>query len=150
MILIAHRGNIHGRSPNKENHPDYIMEAIKQDYDVEIDVWLVDNKILLGHDGPQYEVDDSFLLNERFWHHAKNMEAMHYLNSVKPNYMINCFYHQTDDCVLTSAGYIWTYPGKPILSDSAIAVCPERITGEYDISLAGGICSDFIFKYRGD
>lgn len=150
MIFIAHRGNINGKIPEKENHPDYINAALQEGYDVEIDVWLVGSKLLLGHDGPTYEVDESFLKNEHFWHHAKNMESMHYLNNAKPNYLINCFYHQTDDCVLTSGGWIWTYPGKPILSDTAVAVLPERIVELYDISKAGAICSDYIGRYKQD
>jgi len=28
MKLIAHRGNINGPNPEKENHPDYINTAI--------------------------------------------------------------------------------------------------------------------------
>jgi len=148
MILIAHRGNINGKIPERENHPDYIKEALDQGYDVEIDVWRIGDQLFLGHDGPEYKVDESFIKNESFWHHAKNIEAIHYLNNVKPNYLINCFYHQTDDCVLTSGGWIWTYPGKPILSNAAVAVLPERIGESYDIGKAGAICSDVIINFK--
>ena len=41
MKLIAHRGNVNGPNPDKENHTDYINEAIILGYDVEIDVWFV-------------------------------------------------------------------------------------------------------------
>ena len=47
MILISHRGNINGKNTEKENHPSYIDEAIKGEYDVEIDVWYVDEKLWL-------------------------------------------------------------------------------------------------------
>jgi hypothetical protein len=50
MILISHRGNINGKQPSKENHPLYIFEAIKQGFQVEIDVWFIDGKFKLGHD----------------------------------------------------------------------------------------------------
>jgi hypothetical protein len=50
MILISHRGNINGKQPNKENHSLYIFEAIKQGFQVEIDVWFIDGKFKLGHD----------------------------------------------------------------------------------------------------
>ena len=43
MILISHRGNINGKNPEKENHPDYIWVAIQAGYEVEIDVWFKDN-----------------------------------------------------------------------------------------------------------
>ena len=42
MKLISHRGNLNGRIPERENHPDYIDEAIEAGYDVEIDIWLND------------------------------------------------------------------------------------------------------------
>ena len=38
MKLIAHRGNIDGPNPSKENHPEYIESAIVDGYDVEIDL----------------------------------------------------------------------------------------------------------------
>ena len=55
MKLISHRGNLEGPNPERENHPDYIYEAIQAGYDVEIDIWFVDGKFKLGHDEPQYD-----------------------------------------------------------------------------------------------
>lgn len=146
LINIAHRGNTNGPNPDKENHPDYIKEALYSGFDVEIDVWVIDGKFILGHDKPQYEVKEEFILNDQLWHHAKNIEAISILNSLKPNYLINCFFHNIDDCTLTSGGWIWTYPGKPILCTSAIAVMPEKFP-EWDISKAGGVCTDFTIKF---
>lgn len=148
MIKIAHRGNIEGPNPSKENHPDYLITALSLGYDVEVDVWLIDDKFILGHDGPQYEVSDSFLLNKNFWLHAKNIPAISELNDrCRVKDFINCFYHDVDDCVLTSGGWIWTYPGKTIIGPSAIAVMPERVPG-WDISKAAGICSDYPNKWQ--
>jgi len=147
MIIIAHRGNLDGPNPDKENHPDYIMTALKTGFDVEVDIWFVDNKFILGHDKPQYEVNERFLLNEKMWHHAKNIEAISILNRLKPNYSINCFFNDNDACTLTSGGYIWTYPGKNVLCKEAIAVMPERVP-DWDISKAGGVCTDFPYKYK--
>ena len=56
MILISHRGNLNGKIPENENCPDYIDKAIHSGYDVEIDIWMIDNELFLGHDGPQYKV----------------------------------------------------------------------------------------------
>jgi hypothetical protein len=144
MIKIAHRGNIDGPNPDKENHPDYLQAALDLGYDVEVDVWLIDGKYILGHDGPQYEVPVSFIYNKYFWLHAKNIPAISSLN-LNGNY-INCFFHDVDDCVLTSGGWIWTYPGKTIIGPRAIAVMPERVP-DWDISKACGICSDYPNKY---
>jgi len=63
MILISHRGNINGKNPTRENSPDYIMETISMGYDVEIDIWLIDNDLFLGHDNPQYKIDIDWLKN---------------------------------------------------------------------------------------
>ena len=67
MLLIAHRGNTFGPNPEKENSPDYIMDAIDRGYDVEIDVWVREDRFLLGHDEGLYSVEIGFLSNERFW-----------------------------------------------------------------------------------
>jgi hypothetical protein len=145
MIYIAHRGNLSGPS-DKENNPDHIMKALSYGFHCELDIWYIDNKFVLGHDKPQYEIDYTFLQNDRFWHHAKNIPAFFELNRMRPNYLINCFYHDRDDATLTSGGWIWTYPGKELTSDS-IAVMPECVTFDYDYSMAYGICSDFVLKY---
>ena len=45
MILISHRGNLNGPNEDRENSPYYIMEAIDDGYDVEVDLWWVDGKV---------------------------------------------------------------------------------------------------------
>ena len=76
MILISHRGNINGRFEDWENKPEYIEDALRLGYDVEVDVWFVDGKFMLGHDEPQYETDYKFLMNEKLWCHAKHLDAL--------------------------------------------------------------------------
>ncbi len=144
MILIAHRGNIDGPNPNKENHPDYLQQAMDQGYHVELDVWWVDNKYVLGHDKPQYEVAFGYLINSKMWVHAKNIET--FLKIVEPGFLVHTFLHETDPCVLTTNKYIWTFPGYSISDNRQIAVVPERVPG-WDISRAGGVCSDYVLKY---
>jgi len=141
MILISHRGNINGRIPERENHPDYIQEALDLGYDVEIDVWCIEDKLYLGHDEPQYNINKSFLRNDRLWVHCKNPEALNKLKLEK----INIFYHETDTVALTSFGYIWAYPGKQPIKNS-IAVMPELYLD--NISQCIGICSDNIQNYK--
>ena len=55
MLLIAHRGNINGPNQDKENRPEYLLEAYNQ-FHVEADIWYIDNKLYLGHDKPQYNI----------------------------------------------------------------------------------------------
>ena len=45
MILISHRGNLNGKTDD-ENKPKYIEEAFSQGFDVEVDVWYIDNQSL--------------------------------------------------------------------------------------------------------
>ena len=143
MILISHRGNLTGPNLSRENSPDYIQEALKADYNVEIDVWYKDKTWYLGHDEPQYEVERSFFYNRFLWCHAKNIDALKELSSLG----IHCFWHQ-DDVTLTSMGYLWTYPGQPLTTKS-ICVMPERAPyNKEEITVAAGICSDNIQDYR--
>lgn len=147
MIIIAHRGNLDGPNPEKENHPDYIMGAVAAGFNVEIDVWNISGKYILGHDKPQYEINLEFLSNSHFWLHCKNITALHYLTESAHCWEYSsCFYHNTDDVTLTSQGWLWTYPGKEITRMS-IAVMPEKVSG-WDISEAGGVCTDFPHKYK--
>lgn len=140
MLLIAHRGNITGPN-NQENHPDYLLNAIEVGYDVECDVWFVDNQLYLGHDEPTYAIDNYFLRNDHFWCHAKNIPALLYMLDEN----IHCFFHDTDDVTLTSQGWIWTYPGKEITNKS-VCVLPER--ANYSIIECYGICSDYLERYN--
>jgi hypothetical protein len=142
MKYIAHRGNLYGPNPEKENHPDYINEAIKLGYDVEIDVWFIDNKWYLGHDNPIYEIKYNFLFDSRFWLHAKNGEVFDKLIKDK-NYDFNVFWHTTEDWILTSKGFIWTYPNKTLFANS-VCVLPE-FGYKGNIKECFAVCSDYIY-----
>ena len=145
MILISHRGNIDGKKPHLENQPHYIDEAIDLGYDVEIDLWFIDGRVYLGHDEPQYEVDDSWLgeRTDKLWVHCKNVESLNWIRST----ILHYFWHEADTLTLTSENYMWVYPGKqPIIG--SVAVMPER--GNDDVSKCIGICSDVIKKYKDE
>lgn len=141
MILISHRANLHGPSKKTENSPDSIDHAISMGFDVEIDVRAVGSKIFLGHDEPQEEVAKEWLLgrSKSLWIHCKNIEAMDFFDGMEFNH----FWHQEDDCTLTSRGFIWTYPGKPLFARS-IAVLPETHNAASKDLKCAGVCSDFI------
>ena len=140
MILVAHRGNVHGSEPEKENHPDYIMDAYKAGFDIEIDVWSFKGEFFLGHDEPQYMVDWRFIVNPAFWCHAKNLEALAEMLKCGAH----CFWHQEDDYTLTSEGLMWTYPGKPVCKQSVIVCTSEEETVRMSSKNILGICSDFV------
>jgi hypothetical protein len=146
MILISHRGNINGKFESWENEPTYIDKAISEGYDVEIDVWFVNNVLYLGHDKPEYGVDFRWFRDRvlHIWIHCKNIESLNYFKEI--NYDFNYFWHQNDDVTITSKGYFWTYPGKTLTKNS-IACMPETENFQ-DIEKAYGICSDYIEKYK--
>lgn len=142
MILISHRGNIVGPKPERENKSDYIQEALSLGYEVEIDVWYVDNKYYLGHDDPKYHVEESFLKQEGLWCHAKNKAALEALLAAS----IHCFWHQEDFYTLTSNNFIWTYPGND-LGQNSICVMPEKSWSQ-NLNNCSGICSDYIREWK--
>jgi len=143
MIYISHRGNLKGRNVERENQPEYIDEAIKAGFDVEIDMWWVDGRVYLGHDNPQYEVDNEWLVDraDKLWIHCKNVELLNWIRST----ILHYFWHEEDTLTLTSKQYMWVYPGKqPIIG--SIAVMPEIHNDK--IKKCAGVCSDFVEDYR--
>lgn len=142
MKFIAHRGNIYGPSLEQENNPDYILSAINSGFDVEVDVRIINDKIYLGHDEPQYEVDMSFLtsIKDFSWFHAKNKEALEFLLKNK----FHTFWHQEDDYTITSNGIVWAYPNIPT---SGIYVMPELYNTPINKDCVG-ICTDYCFIYQ--
>jgi hypothetical protein len=145
MKLISHRGNTNGRFENHENEPTYIDLAIKNGFDVEVDVWFKDNLLWLGHDKPDYGVDFRWFRDRltKLWVHCKNIEAVIYFK--KCSYPVNYFWHESDTLTLTSNGDIWVYPGKQPI-DGSIAVMPELFKD--NLTKCSGICSDFIANYK--
>lgn len=104
-------------------------------FDVEVDAWYQDGWFL-GHDKPIYPVGPLFLGTPGVWVHCKNYAALqHGLEDG-----LHCFYHTDEDYVLTSRGYIWSYPGQPG-GERTICVLPEL--GQSPQGFAG-ICSDYM------
>lgn len=140
MKLIAHRGNYQGKNIDRENTISYIQEAIDKGFDCEIDVWLKEGILYLGHDKPEIIVDYSFLYKNRIslWIHCKTPETLYYLSKLP---CAAKFFHQNDDCTLTSLGNLWTYPGKHVTPNS-IMVKFEKITLDDLEKNIYGICAD--------
>jgi hypothetical protein len=145
MKLIAHRGLVNGPDSNLENLPGQILLSLEAGYDCEIDVSYIDGKWMLGHDTPDYEVPFEFLTQPGLWIHAKNLEALYELSKTDLVY----FWHQNDDRVITSNGYIWTYPDKK-LTDRSIMLMPEWSNPSLEnLNLnCYAICSDYITKIK--
>lgn len=148
IYYIAHRGNIEGKNSELENTPDYIYQALANDYHVEVDVWYHNCQLYLGHDKPLMPVPENLLSKFDIWWHAKDIETLFYLKQNRAG--VRYFFHNKDACTLTSNNLIWTYPGKKLTPDS-ICVMPENARGFYttnDLKGCAGICSDNIKHYK--
>lgn len=144
--LIAHRGNLMGAQPEKENTLAYIQDALLAGFDVEVDVRLVDGQLYLGHDEPQEKVELYYLENSRIWVHAKTAETYLYLREIGSS--AHYFLHDEDDFAITSLGFLWTHPKCSNLTSKSVLV-----KFEYDqefipqLLQIHGICSDYVAEY---
>ena len=131
-----------------ENKPEYINSALELGYDVEIDIWVINDLLYLGHCEPNFHVDITWLIERKknLWIHCKNIQALFFFKTC--SHIFNYFWHQSDDFAMTSFGEFWTYPGKDLTSNS-IACLPE-ICDFKNLEKAKGVCSDFISKYLSE
>lgn len=152
MILISHRGNLNSPDPETENTLEQINKVIDMGYHCEIDVWVMEGKLYLGHDKEKLtEINLSDIINARLWIHCKNIQAVHYFTNLvffnnDQSRTFHCFFHQNDPIAITSHGYLWTSPGHELTTKS-IAVLPELKPNWYFVEGAG-ICSDYITRYE--
>lgn len=139
MKIISHRGNLKGSS-EFENHPKYISDAVSLGLDVEVDIWFINGDFYLGHDSPQYKIEERFIENNKLWCHAKNLAA---LDKMLYNKNIHCFWHEEDRRTLTSKNIIWTYPDEDICKNSVIVCIDNSWKNRYNDIY--GVCTDHCF-----
>ena len=146
MLKIAHRGNLYGPNHKLENSPDYLDKAIDLGFDIEVDIWYTDNGFFLGHDRPDYKVDESYLdgISNNSWFHCKNFLAMDYVSKNLNSF--NYFWQDSDRFSLTSKGYIWTNINEKEFSDRSVLVNLSVPDKEYMDSVANvyGVCNDYV------
>ena len=149
MKIISHRGNLDGPNPSVENTTKQIKLAIKNNLDVEIDVWVLQNKIYLGHDNPKYNIPYKFLTeNQNFlWIHCKNLEAISFFKERNEGFCsYNYFWHETDKVTLTSNGIPWCYPGIFVKNGITVHCNSDwhnKVNENPDIL---GVCTDYPLK----
>lgn len=143
MKIISHRANLNGPNKELENNPKQVIETIKE-YDTEIDLWFMSGELFLGHDGPQYKINDNFLnLNKnKLWVHAKNLDCITYLFNTD----LNWFWHENDKVTLTSKNNIWCYPGTYINNGITVVFNDSKKCDIPNYCL--GICTDYPTRYR--
>jgi hypothetical protein len=146
MIYIAHRGNCDGPDEINENKPEYLLNAIAKGFYVETDLWVINDILYLGHNKPDYKIEIGFLLDikNKLFCHCKNIDALYFL--VKNYSEIECFFHNDDECVLTSKNKIWNYTGK---TNTPLSICvmPEKFEQQFKYNWYG-VCSDFVNKLK--
>jgi hypothetical protein len=138
---ILHRGLMHGPASGPENDEPTLWERITSGWDVEVDVWVLDGVVWLGHDRPTTILQNKALLTHpRVWVHCKNLDAV----SAMPA-GAHYFIHDTDPATLTSQGHIWCYPGNLVNHPRSVAVLPERANLTLPLlETQGAVCSDYV------
>tara|TARA_Y100000593_G_scaffold16106_1_gene31797 strand:+ start:23945 stop:24388 length:444 start_codon:yes stop_codon:yes gene_type:complete len=147
MILYAHRGNINGPNSNEENKPSYILSAINEGFHVEIDIYYLDEKYYLGHDEPQYEIDEYFLENPKLICHAKNSEAF---LKMRKNPNIHCFWNDLDLYAVTSNSFYWTLDSDPPKGYKNLIFCKPNLKeiSKFWVNKFFGYCSDYVGLFK--
>ena len=149
MKIISHRGFSDGIDESIENKPSEIESRIGEGFDVEIDLWVINSRLWLGHNEGVYKVDIEWLLEykKNLWIHCKNQECLEKLNTIYRD--LNFFWHENDLFTLTSKNYIWAYPSTEIFLN-AINVLPEVNIKDSELKKKKkilGICTDYPKKY---
>lgn len=146
MKLIAHRGNINGPNPDKENTISYINSALNSGFDVEVDVSMNNGDLYLGHDNLQEKIQLRYLMNKRIWVHCKTPDTFIELSK---HTHINSFYQEDDLICRTQLGFFWHHSDySDHLSDKSIIVSLEYNDKLLNLGhTVHGICSDYVIDF---
>ena len=143
MKLISHRGNTCKIDPKLENTPDYIDQALIN-YDVEIDVRLINGSLFLGHDVAQYKVEKSWLLDraENLWIHCKDYQSLSFLT----NTPLKTFYHSYEICTaIRNEKNIWCHDLNICDNNSVIPLLSkDDLLLLKHLPKVHAVCSDFV------
>jgi hypothetical protein len=144
MKLIAHRGNTNGIFEHYENEPTYIDLAIDRGFDVEVDVWLKDKILWLGHDKPDYGINPSWFKDRKdnLWIHAKNFEALNYFIDLD---WARVFYHELEKhTIIGNSGLIWSHDLTEASTKSIIPLLNLEDVNNWEEKEVYGVCSDYV------
>lgn len=147
MILISHRGNVDNIQPKRENTKEYILEAIDRGFYVEIDIWMKNGSLFLGHDSPENEVSVDWLnkFSDKLFIHSKNYSAFCYFmyeNAIP----IPTFYHTIEDhVVIGNTKLVWSHNLEECNERSVIPLLDKESIKQIDrYPNVYGVCSDFV------
>lgn len=137
-----------GKDSFRENSPNFIDEALGRGFDCEIDLWGAGAVLHLGHDAPQFAVELGWLRDraDNLWVHCKNHDAIVAVHE-QP---LNWFFHENDAYTLTSRGFIWAFPGQPVVGSNTVSLWfgDADPTDEEAVKESWGICGDFVGAWK--
>lgn len=143
-LRIYHRGNSR-RAPAVENDPVRLSTIVAAGGHVEVDVWLHEGVVFVGHDAPATVVDWSWLVDiaSRALIHCKDGATFVGLRTwfAERGIEADLFYHTTEDYALSTGGKIIVYPGQPLFPN-CLSMMPESVGREATGEPCAEICSD--------
>lgn len=145
MKIISHRGNINGKVLEKENKPSYLDCAIFSKIEVETDIRWIDNKFYLGHDNPDYIINEEWILKrkEYIWFHCKNLEAAQKLETLSKD--IKYFCHTNDPFISTSTNHFWVHDFTSNLNNQCIIPLLDEIDiKNFNNKIVYAVCTDYV------
>lgn len=142
-FFIAHRGNLNGPVPSRENRPDYIEKALERGHLAEIDLRAVGRELFLGHDFPQYRISREWIERRKDFLliHLKDHASV----ALVRDSGWHTFCHSNDPYTVTSRGYTWLHDMSLPSTDATIVplLTMDLIRAYPAIRTVYGICSDF-------
>jgi hypothetical protein len=142
--LIAHRGNLNGPIPERENHPDYLVEALNCGVEVEVDVWVTDGKIFFG----EHEVGETFvyLISKDAWFNCKNPEAVEYFKTRNDGENYKYFYETDGGKIVSSTGHEWVEAPLDLEEEQSSEVIVLDLSEGHDYKYGEvfAVCTDFV------
>lgn len=147
MRVIAHRGNLTGPDPEKENTWAAVRKCARLDIDAEIDFWVKDNRLCMGHDENNLEQVSLYQFRElkiNIYAHCKNLDALQFLGQNTPGNMIP-FSHDVDDFVALRNGEIWAHPNylKNIKDKTMVIAMTWGEPVKEELLGFAGVCTDW-------
>lgn len=140
--IISHRGRVEN-SKYPENSLDALKKCLDMGLSIEIDVMKKNDKIYLGHDNPDLEVDISEIDFDGVYIHMKSPHIIELKNA-------DLFFIENDSYALTKKNKIWTNYYNKDYSQHSIMCSAELIGKNFNIDeisywskTAYGVCTDF-------
>ncbi len=154
-MIFAHRNNT--SEDYAENSKDGILRCIELGYGAEIDIWVKNKKLYLGHDEYNLtEIEEDFLsqYDESLLIHCKNKKAVKFF--MDSDKWFQWFVHDQDCFSFTNQGLLICYGIKPpklnryrSLTSKSTVDCIVMLPERFSIEVPKGysVCTDYPERY---